>query len=215
MVGENGSGKTTLAKIVAGLFAPQGGSVLWDDDKNIEMHDLRAGVSVLFQDFVRYQMSAIDNIVISQSERNTDSDAIADAARRAGIHDVLTSLPSGYDTFLGLELAAGSDLSGGQWQRLALARAFYRDTPVIVLDEPTAALDPRAEHELFRDVRAVLEGRAALLISHRYSSVRLADYIYVMAHGRIVEEGTHDQLMKISHGHYAELYTLQAAAYLR
>jgi ATP-binding cassette subfamily B protein len=213
VVGENGSGKTTLAKIVAGLYAPQEGSLSWDGDTSLPLRDLRAGVSVLFQDFVRYQMSGRENISIADTGREVDEEQVAAAARRVGIDDALRSLADGYDTVLGLELSEGSDLSGGQWQRLALARAFYRDAPVVVLDEPTAAMDPRAEHELFSDVRHVLDGRAALLISHRYSSVQLADYIYVMAAGRVVEEGTHEQLLALG-GQYAELYTLQAAAYL-
>lgn len=212
VVGENGSGKTTLAKLVAGLYEPQSGQVTWDG-RPIPTPELRAGVSVLFQDFVRYRMSGRDNIAIAQATASVDDERVRAAARRAGLDDVLSRLPDGYDTILGIELAEGSDLSGGQWQRLALARAFYRDTPVLVLDEPTAAMDPRAEHELFADVRRVLDGRSALLISHRYSSVRLADHIYVMDQGRVVEEGTHDELVALE-GRYAELYALQAAAYL-
>ena len=212
VVGENGSGKTTMAKIVAGLFAPQQGAVLWDGDEQIALRDLRASVSALFQDFVRYQLSGGENITIANTAAPADRERARRAARQMGVDAVLSSLPHGYDTVLGMEVAKGSDLSGGQWQRLALARAVYRDAPVIVLDEPTAAMDPRGEHELFSDVRNLLQGRSALLISHRYSSVRLADYIYVMAEGRVVEEGTHDDLVALA-GQYAELYALQAAAY--
>ncbi|KQQ42943.1 ABC transporter ATP-binding protein [Nocardioides sp. Leaf307] len=212
VVGENGSGKTTLAKIVAGLYAADTGTVLWDGEE-LAREDLRARVSAVFQDFVRYQLSAADNVAIADTAAPHDRARVERAAIGAGIDAALGALPRGYDTHLGLELSEGSDLSGGQWQRVALARALYRDASVIVLDEPTAALDPRAEHELFSDVRRMLEGRAALLISHRWSSVRLADHIYVMDAGRVIEHGTHDELLA-RQGRYAELYTLQAAAYL-
>ncbi|RLV48331.1 ABC transporter ATP-binding protein [Nocardioides mangrovicus] len=212
LVGENGSGKTTLAKVVAGLYAPTSGSVSWDDEPAAG-HDLRASVTVLFQDFIRYQMSARDNIVLADTRRPVEEEHVRAAARSAGIDEALAALPSGYDTMLGQELEAGSDLSGGQWQRVALARALYRDSAVVVLDEPTAAMDPRAEAALFGDVRSMLAGRTALLISHRFSSVRSADYIYVMDAGRVAEEGTHDELVALG-GTYAELYALQAAAYL-
>ncbi|MCT2585752.1 ATP-binding cassette domain-containing protein [Actinophytocola gossypii] len=202
LVGENGSGKTTLAKIVAGLYDPDSGVRVWDGEA-VPAPDVRASVTVVFQDFVRYQLSVRDNITISDA--GADPAAAADAARRAGV-------PLDLDTVLGRDLDEGVDISGGQWQRVALARALYRDTPLVVLDEPTAALDPRAEHELFTDVRATLGGRAALLISHRFSSTRLADRIYVLADGRVVECGTHDELMA-SAGQYAELYRLQSAAY--
>jgi len=213
LVGENGCGKTTLAKLVAGLYEPDSGRITWDGEV-LPAPDLRAGVTVLFQDFVRYQFTARRNITIAQPGRANESHAVVAAARKADIDGVLAGLPQGYDTPIGLELADGTDLSGGQWQRLALARAIYRDSPVVVLDEPTAAMDPRAEFELFKDMRGMLEGRAALLISHRYSSVRLADRIYVLDQGRVIEEGSHDELIRAG-GRYAELYALQAAAYLR
>ncbi len=211
LVGENGSGKTTLAKIVAGLHEPMSGTRHWDGTAVVGP-DVRASVSVIFQDFVRYQMTLRDNIVISDGDRPASEDAAVEAARRAGVLGVARELPDGLDTMLGRDLDEGVDLSGGQWQRVALARALYRDTPLVVLDEPTAALDPRAEYELFTDVRAVLGGRAALLISHRFSSTRMADRIYVMDGGRVVECGTHDELIARG-GQYAELYSLQSAAY--
>ncbi|MGH3924168.1 MAG: ATP-binding cassette domain-containing protein, partial [Pseudonocardiaceae bacterium] len=202
---------TTLAKIVAGLYEPMAGTRHWDGAP-VPAPDIRASVSVIFQDFVRYQMTLRDNIVISDGDRPASEAAVAEATRRAGVLGTARELPDGVDTILGRDLDEGVDLSGGQWQRVALARALYRDTPLVVLDEPTAALDPRAEHELFADVRAVLGGRAALLISHRFSSTRMADRIYVMDGGRVVECGTHDELMARA-GQYAELYGLQSSAY--
>ncbi len=206
VVGENGSGKTTLAKLVAGLYDPDEGTRSWDG-RALPAPDVRASVTVIFQDFVRYQMTVRDNIVISGDGTSPEA-----AARSAGLLPTVRALPDGMDTVLGRDLDEGVDLSGGQWQRVALARALYRDTPLVVLDEPAAALDPRAEHELFTNVRATLGGRAALLISHRFSSTRVADRIYVMAAGRVVECGTHDELMAAA-GQYAELYRLQSAAY--
>jgi ATP-binding cassette subfamily B protein len=215
LVGENGSGKTTLAKIVAGLYHPQAGRVLWDgvDASTVDPDELRRAVAVVFQDFERYLLPARENVGLGRHERIEDLEAIVSAAQRADADDFLARLPEGYETMLGREFAGGFDLSIGQWQRVALARAFFRDAPLVILDEPTAALDARAESRLFARIRDLLEGRSVLLVSHRFSSVRSADRIYVLDRGRVVEQGSHDELMAAG-GRYAELFTLQAAAYL-
>jgi ATP-binding cassette subfamily B protein len=215
LVGENGSGKTTLAKIVAGLYRPQSGRVLWDDVDvaDVDRDELRASIAVIFQDFERYLLPARENVGMGRHERIDDADAVAAAASRADADEFIARLPEGYETMLGREFSGGYDLSIGQWQRVALARAFFRDAPFVILDEPTAALDARAESRLFERLRELLQGRSVLLISHRFSSVRSADRIYVLEHGKVVEQGTHGELMTAA-GRYAELFTLQARAYL-
>jgi ATP-binding cassette subfamily B protein len=215
LVGENGSGKTTLAKMLAGLYRPVAGRILWDDTdlSEVDADELRRSVSVIFQDFEKYLLPARENVGLGRNERIDDVDAILAAARRADADDFLSTLPEGYETMLGREFAGGYDLSVGQWQRVALARAFFRDAPFVILDEPTAALDARAESRLFERMRELLEGRSVVLISHRFSSVRSADRIYVLHEGRVVEEGSHEQLMERG-GLYAELFALQARAYL-
>jgi len=215
LVGENGSGKTTLAKVLSGLHAPQLGQVLWDgtDVLETDAHLLRDRIAVLFQDYVRWALSAGDNVGFGRHERLHDERAIREAAARAGADEYLSRLPSGYETVLSRLFAGGRDLSGGQWQRVALARAFFRDAPLLILDEPTAALDPLAEARLFASLGELMEGRTVLFISHRFSSVRLADRIYVLEAGRVVEQGTHDELMALG-GRYANMFQLQAAAYL-
>jgi ATP-binding cassette, subfamily B, bacterial len=215
LVGENGSGKTTLAKMLAGLYRPEAGRIRWDDVDlaNVDANELRRSVAVIFQDFERYLLPARENVGLGRKERIEDFDAIVEAARRADADEFLSTLPEGYETMLGREFSGGYDLSIGQWQRVALARAFFRDAPFVILDEPTASLDARAESRLFERMHELLEGRSVVLISHRFSSVRSADRIYVMHEGRIVEEGSHDALMA-EEGLYAELFTLQARAYL-
>jgi ATP-binding cassette subfamily B protein len=215
LVGENGSGKTTLAKLLAGLFVPDAGTIAWDgvDTATCDPSTLRQSVAVIFQDFIRYHLTAGENIALGRHERRDDHDAVVAAARRAGIHEELAGLDDGYATRLGPHFYGGSDLSLGQWQRVALARAFFRDAPFVILDEPTASLDPRAEAALFADIRSLCRARSVLLISHRFSSVRSADRIYVLRHGQVIEHGIHDELIALD-GYYAELFHLQASSYL-
>ncbi|GLZ06805.1 HlyB/MsbA family ABC transporter [Actinomadura sp. NBRC 104412] len=213
LVGTNGSGKTTLAKILAGLYAPDEGMLLFNNRPVTDPAALRDAATVVFQDFVRYKLPALDNIAFGRAGEPADVARVVTSARRAGAHDFVWSLPQEYATTLGKEFAGGEDLSGGQWQRLALARAFYRNTPFIILDEPTAALDPEAEEELFRHIRLLFSDRTVLLISHRFSTVRGADRIYVLDEGRVIEQGTHDELMA-RRQKYAALFLTQAAGYL-
>ncbi|HEX6388537.1 MAG TPA: ABC transporter ATP-binding protein [Solirubrobacteraceae bacterium] len=214
LVGANGSGKTTLAKILCGLYPPTSGRVLWDatDLAEVDPVSLRRNVAAAFQDFVRYELSGRHNIGLGDTSRIEDDDAIRAAAAAVRADEPLSRLPAGYDTRLSRAYDDGADLSIGEWQRVALARAFLRDAPLLVLDEPTASLDPHSERELFDSVREVQRGRALLLISHRFSSVRAADRIYVLDRGVVIESGSHDELMAAD-GRYAEMFTLQAAAY--
>jgi ATP-binding cassette subfamily B protein len=214
LVGPNGSGKTTLAKLLAGLYQPATGTIRWDgeDAATFDPDLLRAKVAVIFQDFVRYFLTVGENIGLGRHERVADAEGLAGAAARAGADEFIQGLGRGYDTRLGPQYDGGTDLSVGQWQRVALARAYFRDAPFLVLDEPTAALDPRGEAELFEGIRGLATGRAVLLISHRFASVRSADRIYVLQEGTVVESGDHVELMG-RQGLYAELFELQAGAY--
>jgi ATP-binding cassette subfamily B protein len=214
LVGENGSGKTTLAKLLAGLYRPDTGVIRWDglDLASLPPEAAREQVAVLFQDFVRYFMSAHANVGMGDWIRMADREAVLKASRAASADRFLSALPGGFDTLLGPQFLGGSDLSGGQWQRVALARAFFRNSQLVILDEPTASLDPKGEADLFASVRHLFRGRSVVLISHRFASVRLADHIYVLEAGHVVEHGSHDDLMA-RRGLYAELFTLQAAAF--
>jgi ATP-binding cassette subfamily B protein len=216
LVGENGSGKTTLAKLLAGLYEPARGVIRWDgvDVAKYQRNSLRESIALIFQDFIRYQLTARENIGFGRVENVTDADKITRAAQQAGAHEFLERQPNGYETILSRMFKGGKDLSIGQWQRVAIARAFFRDAPFVILDEPTASLDPRAEHALFEALRELLADRTVLFISHRLSTVRSADRIYVLHDGEIIEHGTHDELIALG-GRYAELFNLQAAAYLR
>lgn len=214
LVGENGSGKTTLIKLLSRLYDPTEGRVLVDGIPltRFAIADLRRNVSVIFQDFVKFHFSAFDNIWLGNVDLPQDSPEIAIAANKSGADAVIQKLPQGYDTLLGKLFEQGEELSLGQWQKIALARAFLRDSAVIILDEPTSALDAQAEAEIFSHFRELIQGKTAILISHRLSSVKIADRIYVMDQGRIVEQGTHDQLVALQ-GTYARLYEIQARNY--
>jgi ATP-binding cassette, subfamily B, bacterial len=214
LVGENGSGKTTLVKLLCGLYAPTAGRIFLEgrELREYDPHQLREMIGVVFQDFVRYHATASDNIGYGRVEDLEDVEQIALAAERSGAQALIDSLPQNYSTMLGKWFREGQDLSGGQWQKIALARAYMRDAPVIVLDEPTAALDARAEHEVFARFRDLRQGKIALLISHRFSTVITADQIVVLEQGKVLEIGNHRTLMQLN-GRYSELFTLQAEAY--
>jgi ATP-binding cassette subfamily B protein len=214
LVGENGAGKTTLVKLLARLYDPDEGRILLDgrDLRDYDLDDLRANMGVIFQDFVRYNLSAGENIGVGLVEAMTDDARIRDAARRGMADEVINALPNGYDQLIGRRFKQGVDLSGGQWQKIAIARAYMRDAQVMILDEPTAALDARSEFEVFQRFKELSDNRTAVLISHRFSSVRMADRILVLAGGRIEASGTHAELMTQG-GRYAELFELQAAGY--
>jgi ATP-binding cassette subfamily B protein len=214
LVGENGAGKTTLVKLLARLYDPVEGRVLLDgrDLRDYDLGALRAAIGVIFQDFVRYNLPAADNIAVGRIEARDDRERIEAAASAALADSVVAKLPDGYDQMIGKRFRNGVDLSGGEWQKMAIARAYMRDAEVLILDEPTAALDARAEYEVFQRFQELSAGRSAVLISHRFSSVRMADRILVLADGRVEASGTHDDLLA-ANGSYAELFELQAAGY--
>jgi ATP-binding cassette subfamily B protein len=214
LIGENGQGKTTIVKLLTRLYDPSAGRILLDgvDLREYDIEDLNSQIGVIFQDFMRYEMSARQNIAvgrISQEDRNGD---IERAAAKSLADAVIGRLPKGYSQLLGRRFEGGVELSGGEWQKLALARAYLRDAQLLVLDEPTAALDARSEYEVFQRFAELTHGKMALLISHRFSTVRMADRIIVLENGRIVEQGSHSELISLG-GRYAAMFELQAANY--
>jgi ATP-binding cassette subfamily B protein len=214
LVGENGAGKTTLVKLLARLYDPTEGRILLDglDLREYDLQSLQQNIGVIFQDFFRYEFLFRDNIGVGQVEQIEDLARIQDAARRGLADTVAQGLEAGYDQQLGRRFARGVQLSGGEWQKVALARAYMREAQVLILDEPTAALDARAEYEVFRRFTELTKGRIAVIISHRFSTVRMADRILVLRDGELIQQGTHADLVAAG-GLYAELFNLQAAGY--
>jgi ATP-binding cassette subfamily B protein len=214
LVGENGQGKTTIVKLLTRLYDPSAGQILLDgvNLRDYDQEDLWREIGVIFQDFMRYDMTATENIAMGRIEEKDNIFRIRSAAQKSLAEDVIRKLPKGYDQQLGCRFDGGTDLSGGEWQKLALARAYLREAQVLILDEPTASLDAKSEHEVFERFAELTRGKMAMLISHRFSTVRMADRIFVLQGGRIAEEGSHDLLMK-NGGRYAEMFELQAASY--
>ena len=214
LIGENGQGKTTIVKLITRLYDPTEGEILLDgvDLREYSLEELYREIGVIFQDFMRYEMTARENIAVGQIEQLENLNLIRSAAHKSLADEVVASLAGGYEQMLGRRFNDGVDLSGGEWQKLALARAYLRDAQLLVLDEPTAALDARAEAEVFERFAELTEGKMALFISHRFSTVRMADSIVVLAEGRIAEDGNHGQLIALG-GRYAGLFELQAASY--
>ena len=214
LVGENGAGKTTIVKLLTRLYDPTEGRITLDGHPlaAYDVDSLRAGIGAIFQDFVRYDLTAADNIAVGRIEARANRPRIEQAATSGLADDVIARLAAGYDQVVGRRFRGGTDLSGGEWQKIAIARAYMRDAAILILDEPTAALDARSEYEVFQRFKALSTSRTAMLISHRFSSVRMADRILVLAEGRVESSGTHAELLA-ARGRYAELFELQAAGY--
>lgn len=215
VVGRNGAGKTTLIKLLCRLYDPIAGRILLDgiDIREFDPDELRSQVGAMFQDYVTYQATARENIGLGSLEDLEDAHAVEVAAQRGGAQELVQKLPSEWETMLGKWFDEGVNLSGGEWQKVALSRAFMRDVPILVLDEPTSALDAQAEYELFERLQQLTRGRTAVYISHRFSTVRRADRILFLEHGELVEKGTHEELVRLD-GRYARLFRMQASAYL-
>jgi ATP-binding cassette subfamily B protein len=214
LIGENGEGKTTIVKLLTRLYDPVEGQVLLDgiDLRDYDLEDLYREIGVIFQDFMRYEMTARENIAVGRIDRMNDQGLLQESAQKSMAVDVLRKLPAGFEQMLGRRFEGGVDLSGGEWQKVALARAYLRDAQVLILDEPTSALDARSEYEVFKRFAELTAGKMALFISHRFSTVRMADRIVVLENGRIAEEGDHETLTSLG-GRYAEMFELQAASY--
>ena len=214
LIGENGQGKTTIVKLITRLYDPTEGEILLDgvDLREYSLEDLYREIGVIFQDFMRYEMTARENVAVGRIEDIGNLQEITDAAHKSLADEVIAKLPGRYDQMLGRRFENGVDLSGGEWQKLALARAYLRNAQLLILDEPTAALDARSEYEVFERFAELTGGKMALFISHRFSTVRMADRIVVLADGQIAEDGSHEQLMTLG-GQYAEMFELQAASY--
>jgi len=214
LIGENGQGKTTIVKLITRLYDPTEGQILLDgvDLREYDLEDLHREIGVIFQDFMRYEMTALENIAVGRIEEIGNLELLKSAAQKSLADQTIGRLPLGYDQMLGRRFEQGVDLSGGEWQKVALARAYLRDAQLLILDEPTAALDARSEFEVFHRFAELTTGKMALFISHRFSTVRSADRILVLANGIIAEEGTHDQLARLG-GRYAEMFEMQASSY--
>ena len=214
VVGENGQGKTTLVKLIARLYEPTSGAILLDgvDLREYSVEDLHREIGIIFQDFMRYDMTARANIAVGRIEDSANDALLWQAAFKSRADEIIARLPNEFEQMLGRRFEGGVDLSGGEWQKFALARAYLRDVQVLVLDEPTAALDAAAEYEVFRRFSELTRGRMAILISHRFSTVRMSDRIIVLEGGNIREQGTHHQLVARG-GRYARLFEMQAANY--
>jgi ATP-binding cassette subfamily B protein len=214
LVGENGQGKTTIVKLLTRLYDPTAGQILLDgvDLREYDLEDLWRETGVIFQDFMRYDMTAAENIAIGKIEERENTFRVRAAAQKSLAEHVIRKLPKSYDQILGRRFEGGVDLSGGEWQKMALARAYLRDAQLLILDEPTAALDAKSEHEVFQRFAELTQGKMALLISHRFSTVKMADRILVLEQGQIAEQGDHQELL-LRGGRYAEMFELQAASY--
>jgi len=214
LIGENGEGKTTLVKLLTRLYDPVDGQILLDgvDLREYDLEDLYREIGVIFQDFMRYEMTARENIAVGRIDELDNLPLLRDAADKSMADEVIERLPRDYEQMLGRRFENGVDLSGGEWQKLALARAYLRDAQVLILDEPTAALDARSEFEVFQRFAELTAGKSALFISHRFSTVRMADRIIVLQNGRVAEDGNHETLLNLG-GRYAEMFEMQAANY--
>ena len=214
LVGENGAGKTTLVKLLARMYDPSEGQILIDgiDIRQFSIESYRKMIGVIFQDYVRFSFKAGENVAVGQIEESENTQQIKTAAEKSLADPVIQKLPGGYDQMLGKRFSEGIDLSGGEWQKIALARAYMRDAQIVILDEPTASLDARAEYEVFKRFSELTKGKSAVIISHRFSTVRMADRILVLKNGELLELGTHEELLD-KNGLYAELFALQAKGY--